>query len=191
MSDPTLHDLCLTGKYNTDKYFEHVWHVHSYIENFYNKNFLPLKDTALNILEIGVWSGGSMLLWKDYFPNATVWGVDISTQHINVDFNQDRLKLIIGDAYSDNIINNLPDDYFDIIIDDGPHTLESMRVYIEKYIPKLKQEKGILVLEDIGSISWVEELLELVPERLKANTSIIDLSNIDNRSDSILLYIKT
>ena len=54
---------------------------HSYLE-LYEKLLSPKKDTAKNILEIGIGerkvkNGGSIKLWKDYFANATIYALDI------------------------------------------------------------------------------------------------------------------
>jgi hypothetical protein len=50
--------------------------------------------------------------------------------------------------------------YFDIVIDDGPHTYESFEMVITKYYSKLKSG-GILVVEDITNNEWVSPLLDL------------------------------
>lgn len=77
---------------------------------------------------------------------------------------------------------------FDIIIDDGPHTLESMIFFIENY-SKLLEEDGILVVEDVQSIEWIDILKNVVPENLKQYISVYDLRDNKNRYDDILFVI--
>ena len=172
-----LIQMCATGKYDTDKYYGHPWQTHSYIENFYNENFKPIKFTASNVLEIGTYTGGSILLWRDYFPNANILALDIAScsRYSNALENQERIKEIIGDAYSDGIVSLIPDNSLDIIVDDGPHSLHSFILFLQKYIPKLKKENSILVIEDISDSSWVNILMGYIPEDLKSKTKTVRL----------------
>ena len=50
--------------------------THSYLP-LYDTLLQPIKKTAINILEIGVNTGGSIKLWYDFFTNANIYGVDI------------------------------------------------------------------------------------------------------------------
>lgn len=108
---------------------------HSYIDT-YEDLFSPFKYNTNNILEIGIgtpkYNGGSIKLWHDYFPNSVVYGLDvIDITQVNDDIkNKDRIKLITNiDAYNVEFINTFFLDKnikFDILIDDGPHTIDSM-----------------------------------------------------------------
>ena len=134
----SVSELFLKNKYNTDKYNL------GYLDNFYDLIFPPLKNKCKNFLEIGCKNGGSIMLWKDYFSTDTnIYGIDIKDYP-----SIEKTHKIIGNAYSDNIINNFSDNYFDIIIDDGPHTYQSFLDVIKKYKSKLKWG-GILIIEDI------------------------------------------
>jgi hypothetical protein len=73
--------------------------LHSYLE-LYEKLLSPKKDTAKNVLEIGIGpvklqNGGSIKLWKDYFTNATVYGLDIIPKDCVLDelVNDERVVL--------------------------------------------------------------------------------------------------
>jgi len=50
--------------------------THSYLP-LYQKLLIGKKETAKNILEVGIFLGGSIKLWSDYFTNANVYGLDI------------------------------------------------------------------------------------------------------------------
>jgi hypothetical protein len=86
------------------------------------------------ILEIGVDNGGSIFMWREYFPEANIIGID------NKDCpqleNRDRINFVVEDAYSYKALDQLPND-FDVIIDDGSHTLESMTFVIKEYLNEL------------------------------------------------------
>ena len=60
----------LARKYGSDKY------THGYCPH-YDTFFGPVRETVTDVLEIGVCGGDSISVWLDYFPNATVTGVDL------------------------------------------------------------------------------------------------------------------
>ena len=51
--------------------------VHSYLP-LYQRLLSSKKETAKHVLEVGIWYGGSIKLWSDFFTNATVYGVDVA-----------------------------------------------------------------------------------------------------------------
>jgi len=127
---------------------------HSYIEDVYEEYFSPYRDKKVDLLEIGVSYSGSIRLWNDYFEDATIYGVDnfsCGAEHKNkaqdlIDGEVDNVKIICKDAYDEAVSEELPQ--FDIIIDDGPHTLSTQMKCIEIYLSKLKPD-GMMFIEDI------------------------------------------
>jgi SAM-dependent methyltransferase len=143
-------ELFLKNKYATDKYDL------GYLDNFYDKVFPDIRNNCGAFLEIGVQRGGSVRMWRDYFSDSTeIYGIDIH-ETWNVPFTH----RIIGDAYSDDIVNKFSDNYFDIIVDDGPHTYSSFELLIQKYYSKLKPN-GLMIIEDIIRPSERFPLIEL------------------------------
>lgn len=188
-------EMCQTGKYDTDKFYEGSYihpksqpSRHTYVESTYDKLFERLKDSATNILEIGAYSGGSHLLWRDYFQNARIVAMDINP--VPALENQDRIDLYIRDAYCQESVDMFADGFFDIIIDDGPHTYESMEYTLRNYASKLK-EGGIMVIEDIQSIEWVKPLAQCLPEKFQPIAEVYDLRPSIGRYDDILIVVDT
>lgn len=146
----TLSERYLQGGYCTDKY------QLGYYDHFYEKTLKPFTKNSINILEIGIRGGGSIKIWKEYFhPDSNVYGGDIE--------NFDQIENTICykmDMYSEESLNLFEDSYFDVVIDDGPHTYESFESVISKYYSKIKDD-GILIIEDIVNPSWVDPLIEL------------------------------
>jgi len=178
MSIPLLRDLIdnnLTDK-NT---------LHSYLDT-YDKLFGKIRNTAKAVMEIGIQKGGSIKLWLSYFINATVYGLDITPMTCD---GADRLVLHTGvDAYSDEFFDKIfanSTRRFDMILDDGPHTLESMQQFIQKY-SQLLAPGGILVIEDVQSIDWIPILTNSVPYAMKKNIQVFDLRNVKGRYDDII-----
>jgi hypothetical protein len=137
----------------TDKY------ALGYIHEFYNEIFSDKKYSTTKVLEIGIWQGGSILLWRDFFPNAVVYGVDIS--YCAALEKQDRVIQLNSNAYSTEFTDQFEKNSFDVIIDDGPHTLESMIFYIIHYLPLVKVD-GLFILEDIIAPSWTPLLIDII-----------------------------
>ena len=130
-----------------------------YIDLFYDELCIPRQYSTTNVLEIGVYKGDSVKLWRDFFINATVYGIDI----LDLSFLRQEERIIPIDytnAYilsTLDLLKNLEPNGFDIIIDDGPHTFESM-VFFLSYYQYLLKPKGLLILEDIINTEWTMPL---------------------------------
>ncbi len=123
-----------------------------------------------------------------------IYGLDI----IHIDQIQDDIKndenIILytsTDAYSSQLLQetflnkNLK---FDLLVDDGPHTLESMKQFINLYSQVLADD-GILIIEDVQCFEWIDILKNVVPDHLKEFIKIYDLRNIKGRYDDIIFTI--
>ena len=168
--------------------------VHSYLD-LYQDLLCVKKETAKNILEIGIHCGGSIKLWHDYFQNAMIYGLDIDpidrfmTDEIK---NKERIYLFTSvDAYNENYFNSnflSKKIKFDFILDDGPHTLESMKKFINLY-SKVMTDDGILIVEDVQDWNWIETLKNEVPDHLKEFVKVYDLREKKGRYDDIVFTI--
>jgi len=128
-----------------------------------------------------------------FFTNATIYGLDII--HITDIWaeikNKHRIKLGRFDAYdtiffTNNFLNkNIK---FDFMLDDGPHTLESMLQFIKLYSQVMKDD-GLLIIEDVQSMDWIDILRNEVPQHLKHFVKVYDLRDIKNRYDDIVFTI--
>ena len=126
----------------------------------YDRLFAPLRNRSLTILEIGVQNGGSLEIWAKYFPAASVLvGCDINPDCQKLEYDDPRIKLIVGDANADDIERQISSvaDAYDIIIDDGSHLSSDIVRSFVRYFPKLKPD-GIYVAEDMHCSYWREYL---------------------------------
>lgn len=160
-----LSDLFKLKNYQTDKY--DLGYIHSFYENFLDK----LSEDPIKMLEIGVYNGGSIQLWRDYLhKDSEIYAGDLNYfEHIPGTFS------IIGDMYSKDQISKLKDDYFDLIIDDGPHSFESFVLVMQRYFSKLKKG-GTLVIEDVVNSSWIEPLVDLSQTLSYESCEIVDMT---------------
>jgi len=175
--------------------------IHSYLD-IYEKLFSSKQKTAKNVLEVGIGyekdkNGGSIKLWRDYFTESMIYGLDINDPNCIWDEikNDERILLFLEkDAYDSTFFNDTfgifikNKVYFDILIDDGPHTIESMKTFIEMY-SKLLSDKGIMVIEDIQNITWIPDLINAVPNHLKTYIEVYDLRYVKDRWDDVLFVI--
>lgn len=136
-----------------------------YIDGFYDKLFVTKQDKYVDILEIGVHEGKSIKLWRDYFINGIVFGIDI----LDLSFLNDEERIIpmgFANAYTSETISGLKRMSlygFDIIIDDGPHDLKSM-IYFLVHYQNLLKPGGILILEDIIDVRYISNLTDCLDE---------------------------
>ena len=156
--------------------------LHSYISDYYEEALKPYRHTAKSVLEIGVLNGGSTRLWKEYFIYAGIVGIDITPQEP-----EPGIAHICGDAYHIDTIS-LFDQQFDVIIDDGPHTLQSQLYFILHWYSKLKPG-GLMVVEDIQSDFDAVRLITLAQEK-GYQAKLIDLRHVKGRYDDLILEIK-
>jgi cephalosporin hydroxylase len=167
--------------------------AHSYLP-VYEELLQKKKQSAKSVLEIGIYYGGSIKLWKDYFTNAKVYAVELfDLRHVwDVLHHDERIVLYTStDAYNPQFVKTKLADQglrFDMILDDGPHTLESMKACIQLYLPLLADD-GILIIEDIQSMDWLDELRNEVSPDLRNYIKTYDLRTVKNRHDDILFVI--
>ena len=185
----------LANKYGSDKGTVYG-DKHNFTET-YEKYFKSFKDKKINILEIGINDGSSLKMWYEYFPNATIYGIDIDDKS---QFNNERINCIVVDQskkeslaeFSKNI--NLT---FDIIIDDGSHHISDQQLTFGYLFPLLKSN-GIFVIEDLHtSLCEPNKMLygrPLENNEDKTNTTLYYLQNnsyeIQNLTQDQNNYIK-
>lgn len=161
--------------------------IHNYINGFYEKEFAKYKDKKIDLLEIGISSGGSLYLWSKYFTNGIIHGIDV-VDVVRPEYkNVPTIKHLFLNAYDINVVNFLPK--FDIIIDDGPHSIESQIFFIKYYISKLK-DGGVMIVEDVQDESHFEILKNEVPPFLQAGIELVDLRKDKNRYDDLMFILR-
>lgn len=167
---------------------------HSY-DGLYEEKLSQYIDKEVSLLEIGVQYGGSALLWHDFLPLSKLVFIDVRDQvHPNIWTNMDknRYDYHIMDAFNEQSVNQLKLQYpegFDIIIEDGPHTLESQIFTIKNYVPLLK-EGGILIIEDIQNFEYGKTLIDSIGDLEHKSIEFVDLRHIKNRYDDLLIVVK-
>ena len=146
-SNPEFNNT-LRDFYENRKVGRGIWKWLHYFD-IYDKHFSKFVDKEVNILEIGVYSGGSLEMWRNYFgEKCNIYGIDIKEECLSYENNY--TKIFIGDQQDRNFWKlfrqKVPS--IDIIIDDGGHQFEQQIVTLEELLPYLNSG-GIYLCEDI------------------------------------------
>ena len=128
-----------------------VWKWLHYFE-LYHRHLSKFVGQPVTVVEVGVYSGGSMPMWRHYFgTGCQIHGVDI----------QPECK-VYEDAHTTIHIGDQADREFwrrfqgvvpevDVLIDDGGHQVEQQMVTLEEMLPHLKAG-GVYICEDVHGI---------------------------------------
>jgi hypothetical protein len=139
--------------YGTDKNASHFYTQH------YQRYFSSIRNKPLRLLEIGV--GGysdlkdgasSLRMWKRFFPKAQVVGIDLYDKS---HFSEDRITVLQCDQTDVGKLTHISQEQgpFDIIIDDGSHLNEHIRITFSILFPLL-QKGGFYAIEDLQTAYW-------------------------------------
>ncbi len=120
----------------------------------YERHFEGFRGRPVNVLEIGVFHGGSLQMWKHYFgPQAHIFAVDVMPAARQLE--EDRIKIFIGDqadrAFLRSLRAALP--RIDVLIDDGGHKPAEQIATFEELFPHVADE-GVYLCEDLHSNYW-------------------------------------
>ena len=117
--------------------------------SIYQRHFAKFRSHSnLKMLEIGVSQGGSLQMWRDYFgPNALIVGVDV-VEHCRT-FEEGNTKVRIGSQEDRSFLRQLIQEFgdFDVILDDGGHTMMQQIVSFEELFPHVRIG-GVYMVED-------------------------------------------
>lgn len=176
---------------------------HNY-SDYYQTIFFDKRENIKNILEVGLGTNNirlpsnmglqgkplaSLRAWRDYFPNANVYGADIDKEILK---NEDKIKTYYVDQTSvisiSELFKNIGSVNFDIIIDDGLHEYNANICLFENSF-KFLNKQGYYIIEDVSykdKSKFFEYFLNS-----NYNFSIIDIFHKNNISDNCLIIIYT
>lgn len=199
-------DLTSIMNYNmSDKGSGH----HNYT-SYYSTLFEPIRNKKLNILEIGIGSinpsipsnmsgtigkykpGASLRGWRDYFPNATIYGCDIDRDIL---FTDDRIKTFyLNQCDPVSIKEQVVDKniIYDIIIDDGLHNFH-VNVNVLSLLYEKLNMNGFYIIEDIVDFDpYLFHSHPIIQTISNSNgfCSYVQLANSKNNADNNLLVVR-
>jgi hypothetical protein len=125
-----------------------IWKWLHYFD-IYHRHFQKFVGKEVRVVEVGIYSGGSLDMWKAYFgPKCMVYGVDI--EEACKAYEEERTKIFIGDQGDRRFWRHFREQVtdFDILIDDGGHLPEQQIVTLEETLPYLRGG-GVYLCEDV------------------------------------------
>lgn len=129
---------------------------HGHFFQLYSEHFSNFQAQKVKILEIGVYNGGSLYMWKNFFDKAEVIvGIDIDPYCRRWADPDENIFIELGDQSDPEFLKTVNQKYgpFDIIIDDGGHENYQTITTFQTLFPLLNNE-GIYVIEDTYHSYW-------------------------------------
>jgi len=167
-------------------YWNLKYSFHHYT-NVYEPLLNSRRFSTKSFLEIGVAQGASLRTFRDFFPSAKVFGLDIYPESI---LNEPRINVVIGDSSDPAPFLELrkmnENENFDVIIDDGSHKPSDQIKSFEILWPMLS-DGGLYIIEDVQcEMSLKNDLAKLVP---KSSIVTFDLRTQSKLVDSGIVLI--
>jgi hypothetical protein len=134
--------------------------AHGYT-TYYTRHFRRLRYRRNRILEIGVGGyesrapGGSLRVWRDYFPRSHIFGLDIFDKAFSLG---PRVHFFKGDQSRADDLEQLLDEMGsapDIVIDDGSHLAEHALASLRYLFPRMRSG-SIYAIEDLHTSYWAD-----------------------------------
>lgn len=123
---------------------------------FYDELLADRRNLVTKVLEIGVATGASLRMWREYFPAATIHGVDVAPTFAPA---TDRIVIHEADQAERASLNPVLSRIgsgFDVIIDDGGHTMKQQQVSLGMLFPYVRSG-GWYIIEDLHT-SFADEI---------------------------------
>lgn len=167
MARPTLQEL--GEKYGTDKATRH-----SYLPT-YDLLLTRLCDDPIHLLEVGVEEGRSLRMWREYFPQAEIIGIDNDRRKRWGEVEGCLVVVVDSCRFNPTVLGNKQ---FEVIIDDGSHEPEDQCLTLCNLWSHLAHG-GLYFIEDVRpeSLQYLAVFEGLV----------IDLRHVKDTPDDILI----
>lgn len=146
--------LAYNESHRVDRWLEYAKH--------YERHFPTRGSGPLRMLEIGVQSGGSARLWKQWYgADLTYVGVDVDERCKRTESPSEHIFVEIGSQLDPSFLRSVCATHgpFDMVIDDGGHTAEMMRVSLATIFPDdaCVKTKAMYVIEDMAVMRWCRD----------------------------------
>jgi len=130
------------------------WDQYLPVYDDYIGGALEIFGPSLKLLEIGVFDGGSLELWRKYLGNdATIFGIDIDPRCASLfdPPNQVRIGSQDDPAFLDAIVDEMGG--IQVVLDDGSHFGRHQEASFKHLFPKLP-DGGLYIIEDLHAAYW-------------------------------------
>ncbi len=125
-----------------------LWKWRHYLE-IYHRHLAKFVGGPVQVVEVGIYSGGSLLMWADYFgPGCHIYGVDIEPACRA--YAGDGVSVFIGDQADPGFwaAFNREVGPVDVLFDDGGHQAHQQIATLRAMLPNLRPG-GVYACEDV------------------------------------------
>ena len=115
----------------------------------YHRHFARFRNRAVTMLEIGIFNGGSLRMWKDYFgQDSTIVGVDVNPECAR--YAEPGVEIVIGDQGDRGFLRELRSRYpgISVLVDDGGHHMTQQIATFEELYPHMLAD-AVYLCEDV------------------------------------------
>jgi cephalosporin hydroxylase len=136
----------------------HKWHHYF---DIYTRYFERYRDRPITMLEIGVFRGGSLRMWKEYFhPDSTIVGIDIDESCQAHEIEEQNVFVRIGSQADPAFLAKVNGEFgpFDIILDDGSHKTHHQIASFGALFRQALKDGGCYMVEDVHTNYWIKHV---------------------------------
>ena len=138
---------------NGNDHLVHKWHHYLPL---YERYFGQFQNKPVRFLEIGVFRGGSLDLWRRYFgDDALIYGIDIDPDCAKFDGHSGQVR--IGSQDDPKFLKSVVEEMtgVDVVLDDGSHHMNHIRASLATLFPMLSSG-GVYMVEDLHTAYFAE-----------------------------------
>jgi len=136
----------------------HKWHHYF---DIYSKHFEAYRNRPIKMLEIGVFRGGSLRMWKEYFhADSTIVGIDIDKSCKDHEIADRNVFVRIGSQADPEFLAKVNEEFgpFDIILDDGSHKTHHQNISFGALFRPALKDGGCYMVEDVHTNYWLKHV---------------------------------
>jgi hypothetical protein len=136
----------------------HKWHHYF---DIYTRHFEPYRSRPIRMLEIGVFRGGSLRMWKKFFhPDSIIVGIDIDRDCQQYEIADQQVYVRIGSQADPAFLASVNGEFgpFDIILDDGSHKTHHQLVSFNSLFRDALKDGGCYMVEDMHTNYWTSHV---------------------------------
>lgn len=195
MTDGFLHRYFLN---NSSKRL-HKW---NHYFDIYERHLSRFRGKGVVMLEIGVFGGGSLDMWRAYLGSAAkIIGVDINPDCKK--FESEGIEIFIGSQDDPKLMSQILNKYpnISIVLDDGSHIMQHMNASFDLLYDRM-DENGVYIVEDTHTCYWSEyegglkqenSFIERVKDKIDELNAVhtrekVAVSKFTKSTDSICVY---
>lgn len=149
-------------KYKADK----TPRIKHHYSDVYFDLFKDKREKVKKVLEIGTAEGASLFAWRDFFPNAMIYGMEVDQKRVDMFQGLVGIQVFKTDQGNSSSLLDAWDEIIpgsmdlDLVVDDGSHKTSDQLFTALTLAPLLlNRNNGVYVIEDVHEGEVIEQYL--------------------------------